>query len=66
MDGKLRHDGGRQSYQTDILNDQGIDTTAVEQTEVVGDIIQLSREDKGIERHISLHSVAVTEVDDLG
>ena len=66
MNRKLRHDGGRQAHQTDVLNDQRIDTATVEQAEIVGDIIQLPGEDEGIERHISLHAVAVAKVDDLG
>jgi hypothetical protein len=66
MDGKLRNDRSRQTHQTDVLDDQRIDVGTVQEAQVLGGIIEFSGKDKGIERHVSLHPVAVAKGSDLG
>ena len=66
MDGKLRDDRGRQTHQTDVLDDQRIDAGTVQEAQVLRRVIEFSGEDKGIERHVGLHPVAVAEGGDLG
>ena len=66
MDGKLRNDRGCQTHQTDVLDDQRIDAATVKEAQVLGGVIEFSGEDKGIERHVGLHPVAVAECGDFG
>ena len=66
VDGKFRNDRGRQTHQTDVLNDQRIDAGTVQEAQVLRRVIEFSGEDKGIERHVGLHPVAVAEGGDLG
>jgi hypothetical protein len=66
MDRKLRYDGGSKPDKTDILNNQGIDSAAVEKPQIGGGIIELTRKDKGVQGDVGLDPVPVTERSDFG
>ena len=61
MDRKFWDDLGGQTHQPDVLNDQGIDTRAVQEAQIFRGIIEFTGEDKGIERHVGLYPMAVAE-----
>jgi hypothetical protein len=61
MDRKLGHNPGGKPHKADILNNQGIDSGAVEESEVLGGIVELTGEDQGVQRDVGLHPVAVAE-----
>jgi hypothetical protein len=66
MNRKLRDNRSRKSDKPDILNDQGINATAIEQAKILRDVIEFTSEDEGVEGDIGLHPMAVAESRYLG
>ena len=66
VDRQFGHNGRGKPHETDVLDDQGIHSGAVEQSQVLGGIIELPGEDEGVQRDVGLHPVAVAEGGDFG
>src|SRR3954470_13914504 len=64
VDGEGRSEGAGEADQADVLHNERIDTTAIEEAQVLRGIVEFRSEDERVEDDVRLDAVAMAKSDD--